>query len=198
MDFLSIEQFKSMSKSGQTSTQTGIRKEFTAEVKTAGDSRVLQFTISTDEVDRTGDRVLIEGWNLEPYKRNGVVLWAHKASELPIARATRVWTEGGKLKATAEFAPADLHPFADTVFRMYQKGFLHAVSVGFLPKKWAWAEDSTRKLGIDFQASELLEFSAVSVPANSGALMDPSLNAAREYAGAVELMLAEVDLGRLQ
>jgi hypothetical protein len=67
--------------------------------------RTLTFTISTSSVDRMGDTIKVDGWKLEQYRKNPVVLWAHDASLLPLAKATKVWTEGQKLKSIAEFTP---------------------------------------------------------------------------------------------
>ena len=35
------------------------------------------FVLSTDEVDRHGDVVSADGWRLEAYRENPVLLWAH-------------------------------------------------------------------------------------------------------------------------
>lgn len=146
---------------------------FPAEIKAAeGDKRELQFTISTETVDRMGDTIKADGWELDAYRKNPVVLWGHDSDSLPVGKATRVWVEGGKLKATAEFTPEGMAKFNDTVFAMLKDGFLNAVSVGFMPKDYKFTEDSDRRFGIDFLKQELLEFSVVSVPANPEALLD--------------------------
>jgi HK97 family phage prohead protease len=171
--FITPEKFKEAVKGGEAPPETGLRKEFIAEVKAeADDSRVLTFTISTASVDRQGDSVAIDGWELGAYRKNPVVLWAHDYTSLPLARSLTEWKEGGALKSRVEFTPAGMARFNDTVFDMYKGGFLSAVSVGFLPTKWAWAEDEGRKYGIDFLAQELLEFSCVPVPANAEALIE--------------------------
>lgn len=180
--FITDEKFKQSLKSEESVEGVGLRKQFIAEVEEVGvedkaekeESRFLTFTISTATVDRAGDVVSIDGWDLENFLKNPVVLWAHSYSILPIARATKVWKHAGKLKATAEFQAFDMPvigPLADAVYQSYKRGFMNAVSVGFLPKKWNWAEDENRKYGIDFDEQELLEFSAVPVPANPEALL---------------------------
>lgn len=86
------------------------------EGKATGDvNRTFTFTISSATVDRMGDSVAVEGWKLDNYKRNPVVLWGHDGSMLPVGRATRVWIQNGKLKATAELAPASVSQYADRV-----------------------------------------------------------------------------------
>lgn len=172
-NFLSLEKFKENAKNGSQS-EHGIRKEFIAEIdkSEADESRVLTFTISTDSIDRHGDSVAIDGWTLENFRKNPVVLWAHDYRSMPVAKSLSEWVEGNKLKARAEFTPKDLSRFNDTVFEMYKQGFMSAVSVGFSPKKWVWAEAEDRRYGIDFVEQELLEFSAVPVPANAEALIE--------------------------
>lgn len=149
-----------------------LRKQFSARVKDVG-QRTLRFTISTNSLDRDGDTINPEGWDLSNYASNPVVLWAHDYRALPVARAMKVWATGTRLMADAKFAEPELYPFADTVYRMYKEGFLSAVSVGFLPKKWAFAEGDDR-YGVDFQEQELLEFSCTPVPSNPEALVAAS------------------------
>lgn len=159
---------------------------FPAEIKVAdGDKRELQFTISTETVDRMGDTIKADGWELDAYRKNPVVLWGHDSDSLPVGKATRVWIEGGKLKATAEFTPEGMAKFNDTVFAMLKGGFLNAVSVGFMPKDYKFTEDSDRRFGIDFLKQELLEFSVVSVPANAEALIDARGASDEEFADAM-------------
>ncbi len=171
--FLSLEKFKEAAKNG-TQPEAGIRKEFIAEIdkSEADESRTLVFTISTDSVDRHGDSVAIDGWTLENFRKNPVVLWAHDYRTMPVAKSLSEWVEGNKLKSRAQFTPKEMSRFNDTVFEMYKQGFMSAVSVGFAPKKWVWAEADDRRFGIDFVEQELLEFSAVPVPANAEALIE--------------------------
>ena len=139
----------------------------------SGDARKLIFTISTASVDRDGDTIAVAGWKLDNYLKNPVVLWSHDRWSLPIAKATRVWVEGGTaLMAEAEFTPEGLVPLNDQVFEMYKTGFLQATSVGFRAIKWTYVDDKDRGYGIDFIEQELFEFSAVTVPANPDAMIE--------------------------
>lgn len=166
-DWKNIDEFRS-----QPSEDARLRKGYTCEVKAIDGSRTLDFLISTDTVDRQGDTVALDGWNFKNYLKNPVVLWAHDYTMLPVARATKLWLSPKGVHATAEFTPAGSILFNDRVFEMYKGGFLSAVSVGFQPTKWAFTEDTGRKFGIDFMEQELLEFSAVPVPANPDALIE--------------------------
>jgi HK97 family phage prohead protease len=139
--------------------------------------RTLIAVVSDDSVDRYGDIIEAAGWDLENFKKNPVIPWAHAtggfftAAELPVGKAEDVWVEGNKLYAKIKFAE---HAKAEDVWQLYKDGFLRAFSVGFLPKKYeAMYEGEGREahfIGYKFQESELLEISAVPVPANPNAL----------------------------
>lgn len=157
-----------------------VRAGVVAEVERAADdaARSMQFTISTETIDRMNDTIDVTGWKLDNFRKNPVVLYGHDGSALPVGKAPRVWIEGKSLKAEVEFTPAGMARFNDTVFDMLKGGFLNAVSVGFAPLKWAWAKAPDRPMGIDFIEQELLEFSIVTIPANPEALVDESTRAA--------------------
>lgn len=171
---ITADEFRAAARDKKLSNEGVLRTFADGVEKSADGSRVLSFTISTEDVDRMGDIISLDGWDLENYQANPVVLWAHQSRDLPIAKAIKIWKHSKKLKASADFVDADMPvvgPLADAVFQMYSKGFLNATSVGMLPKKWAWSEDPARPYGIDFSEHELLEFSAVPIPANPKALL---------------------------
>lgn len=130
--------------------------------------REIEFVLSTGAVDRFGDVVDPRGWQLDAFRRNPVVLWAHQYDELPVAQAlwVRVDQASGALVSRARF-PRGLSPLSDTVWRFYDEGLLTGVSVGFRPIKWAY---NAERGGVDYLEQELLEYSAVPVPANPEAL----------------------------
>ena len=134
-----------------------------------GDYGLLTVVASTGDVDRHGDVILPEGWRLEAYRRNPVVLWAHDYRRPAIGRAAAVWREGDALLAQVEFAPTE---FAGEVAALYRQGYQQGVSVGFRPIRFEERRDarSGAFLGIRFLEQELLEISAAPVPANGRAL----------------------------
>ena len=71
-----------------------------------------------------------------------------------------------------EFMPADISPFADSIYRMVKAGFVKAVSVGFIPLEYSFVNESDRPFGIDFKKQELLEISVCPVPCNPNALQE--------------------------
>jgi len=132
------------------------------------DEHRLRVTITTNTRDRHGDILEPGGAMVASYLKNPVVLWAHEYRTLPIGRATSLVRDGESLKAEILFAPTD---FAREVCGLYAKGFLNAWSVGFLPLEWEVIEDEDGKFtGYHITSWELIEFSAVPVPANPDAL----------------------------
>src|ERR687887_1524822 len=93
-----------------------LRKQYTSAIEKAdGRDRARRFVVSTGAVDRDNDSISADGWDLTNFKRNPVVLWAHKYDELPLAKCSDIGVVNGQLVATAEFAD---HPMADTVLRL--------------------------------------------------------------------------------
>ncbi len=147
---------------------------------------LLTVVASTGEVDRHGDVVSPDGWHLEGYRRNPVILWAHDYRRPAIGRAQAVWQDERALLARLEFAPTE---FAQNIASLYRQGYQRGVSVGFRPLRFEERRDarSGAFLGIRFLEQELLEISAVPVPANDGALLRE--NGSRAAATAVVSLL---------
>jgi HK97 family phage prohead protease len=149
-----------------------------AEPKALPDGRRgFRFCFSDGSVDRMGDIIDPAGWDTRDFLKNPVALWAHDSSSPPIGRASNIKVEGNRLMGDIEFAEKDVYAFAETIYRLVENKFINAVSVGFLPLEWKWAEDDDdRRWGMDFQRQELLEISVVPVPANAHALIEARAN----------------------
>ena len=133
------------------------------------EDQAITFVLSTDDVDRHGDVICADGWVLDSYRENPVLLWAHDYRKPAIGRAAKVWVEPHRLLANMEFAPTQ---FAQEVASLYRSGFQWGVSVGFKPLCYEERRDEKTGafLGLRFLEQELLEVSAVPVPANRNAL----------------------------
>ena len=131
---------------------------------------VLDFRSSDETLDRYGEVIAASGWNLETYKRNPVFQNSHQYGDILFTLGKAVVTElrGGNLFQRIEFA-VDANPMARIAYNLYRGKFLTAVSVGFIPLRW---EDGTEKTGYTrkYLEQELLEVSAVAIPANPNAL----------------------------
>lgn len=136
------------------------------------EARTVDFIASDESVDRYGDIIRVEGWDLRAYKKNPVLLFGHDSSSPPIGTSAAS-VEGKQLIARAQFAPEGVYDFADTIFRLVMAKILRAVSVGFLPTAEPNVirdDKNDRITGFEFIGQELLELSVVPVPANPQAL----------------------------
>jgi len=163
------------------------RATMAIEAKTiSGDEGVMEFVASTNHVDRAGD-IVEQNWDMKSFRKNPVFLYGHSYSDLPVGKIIKLWTEKVESKAAkspgsrrtmirVKFVPSEIHPFAETVRRLYDGGFLKAVSVGFRPlERGEVSAEERNALGMGqygqrFTKSELLEVSAVTVPMNAEAL----------------------------
>jgi len=179
-DIVTFEAFKERLKSSSSTkgVQAGshdmlVRQGFAADIRAIDDAaRTVDWVISTDSVDRSSDSVKVEGWRLDNYRKNPVVLFAHDSDSLPVAQATKVGIEGNTLRSTSLFADAETYAFADTVYKLVRGKFLRAVSVGFIPLKYQWVDDDPKRIfGMDILEQELLEYSIVPIPCNPEALI---------------------------
>ena len=127
-------------------------------------------TIFVNERARQGPDLDVEGLQLENYMRNPVVLWSHdmsgktESAGLPIGRTNRMTNTDGKIEVDFEFLADD--PFADRVRNAWDKGFLKAASVSWLPLESEEGDDGRQR---DIR-SDLLEWSIVSVPSDPDAV----------------------------
>lgn len=134
----------------------------------------LTMIASVQSEDRHGDILVQSGVILDNYLKNPVILNSHNyydATEV-IARATRTEVIGKGKRARIEqdwlFAVNE-NPKAKIIFDLYAGGFLHASSVGFLVRAFA-KDDKGNTDYFTITEWELLEVSAVSVPAQAQAL----------------------------
>jgi HK97 family phage prohead protease len=123
-----------------------------------GDTGTFKMTITTEDVDRYREVILLGGWELDHYNNNPVVLWGHDHFTLPVGVTTNLYVEDGKLIAEGKFAP---HEHAQEIRALYDLGIVRASSVGFIEKE---------REGNIITKAELIEWSFVSVPANPHAL----------------------------
>jgi len=169
---MSMSQFnKWLGKQGVTKGPRCYRIPCKSVTLSVGDGeRKLRVTIATGSRDRHGDILEPGGAQIAAYLKNPVVLWAHEYKKLPIGRCTSLVRDGAALKAEILFAPTE---FAKEVLNLYARGFLRAWSVGFLPLEWDVIENKDGKFGgYHVRSWELIELSAVPVPANADALTD--------------------------
>lgn len=143
--------------------------------------RVLKFVASTDGIKRDGNRVRNDqsSWDFGNFSKNPVMLWTHDygSSERPPMPPIGSWVDwavepdgngGNALVMSGRFAT---HEFADLVYNLYLEGHMRAVSIGWTPLEYQEILDGGKFVGWDFTRNELLECSAVPIPADPDAIM---------------------------
>ncbi len=128
--------------------------------------RTLKIIVTTSRIDRQGDCIETSGLDFSQYLNNPVVLWAHDLQRPPVGRVLEILREGHAVQALVQFADT---AFAREVFSLYAGGFLNAWSIGFLPQRWQRLPEEQGG-GYHILQAEVVEISAVPVPANPEAL----------------------------
>lgn len=114
---------------------------------------------STEDVDRVGESLDVKDWDFKNFKKNPVLQAGHDYKpQFTIGIAKKIVVEGTKVIFEPVFH--NVTQLAREIGEMYQQGYLKAFSVGFIPG------GSEKK-----KKNELLEISAVAVPANPHALV---------------------------
>jgi len=146
--------------------------------KVAGKPRTLRFKGSDDTLDRDNEILTIDGWDIKNYKKNPVFLFAHDHRQPPVGKANKVFIRKGEgVMFDIEFPTKDIYEFGDTIFKLYDNGFMNAVSVGFKPdRKTSDFNDETGTVTVN--KKELWELSAVPVPSNPNGLIQRSAKSA--------------------
>lgn len=155
-----------------TPQEVGRGSRRAASATDSGDSStaILDFTVSNESLDRYGEIISANGWQLANYKRNPVFQNAHQYGDIihTLGKALITDVAGSELVQRVQFA-VEANPIARIAYALYKDGFLNAVSVGFVPLRW---EDGgpKSKFRRRYLEQELLEVSAVAIPANPDAL----------------------------
>ena len=169
---------------GEEERMQPITKFYECEVKEFSEAdKTFTAVASTETIDRDGDILQANGWQLKNYRKNASFLWSHDAYALPLGKSIRTWVEDKKLWFQPKFA-TEIYPFADMVWKMYKGKFLRSFSVRFDPidsEDRELTDEEKRKYGNlfrkpqIFKSQELLEISAVNIPANPDAAKTPEM-----------------------
>lgn len=137
--------------------------------KAPDETGVYTILATTDDVDRDGDVVVPGGVNNLPkyLSENPVILFGHDYRRPPVGKAVAGRITEQAVELDIEFADTE---FGREIKYLYDNGFMNSFSIGFIPRdhkvvgdQWYWT------------SWELLEVSAVPVPANSAANIVRSL-----------------------
>ena len=179
--------------------KNAIRREAPASEKTG--ERTRRFVLSDESVDRYNTTFAADGWELENFSKNPVVLWVHNTRALPLGKAT-ARVENKQLLADVEFFDESMNPDAPRIMAMVDAGVL-GVSVGarIIEAEYNEERESEDEVEnwwnppLDYKRQELLEMSVVTVPGNPNALplRDASLDELRLVTQAVVQRQAGVE-----
>src|SRR5215204_1977236 len=129
------------------------------------ETKKFDFVMSDASVDRYGDVVEADGWELTNFKRHPIALFNHDINQ-PIGLWKDVRVDRGELRGRLVLAEG-ASPDIDKLAKLIDLGVLKAVSVGVKPLE---REPIKQGKGVRYKRQELLECSLVTVPANPNAL----------------------------
>ena len=140
--------------------------------------RTVRFKISSEVVDRDGDILIAKGCDFTNFAKNPQFLNFHNYHEFPLGIPKNWGIEGKSVYCDVYFPTIDelsserenaseKAKLVDFTYHCYKTGMLNAVSVGFIAKD---VEPIKETGGFKILEWELLEFSAVAVPANQDAI----------------------------
>jgi len=146
-------------------------------------TRQLNMIGSDESVDRDGDVIMVNGWDLNNFLKNPVFLWSHVyhgPESVPLARAIKVIKRRtpARLDFVLQFPTEGINPFADMILSLYNEKIINASSVGFIPREWKPMDENSSEMDMMFGAGrrfvkqELLELSGCAVPCNPAALQN--------------------------
>lgn len=135
--------------------------------KQSTSERGLEFVLSDASIDRYGDTISIDGWDLELFRKNPICLFGHSA-DFPIGVWEDLSVRDGALRGNLRLAPPDTSPRIAEIHKLVDAGVLRACSVGFIPLESAPRAGSSG--GTHFKRQQLVEVSLCAVPANGNAL----------------------------
>jgi len=129
------------------------------------------YVMSDESVDRMGEVIQADGWDLAGFKNNPIGLLNHHADAI-IGRWANVRVEGKRLLARFVFADEGTSATVDMARKLWHQKILRGASVGFRAmKREPLNEDADPHFGpFRYLKQQLLECSLVSVPANANAM----------------------------
>jgi HK97 family phage prohead protease len=175
-----------VSVSERTTNEMPLTRKFVnvARIESETNKNEIEGYISTVDIDHSGDIVIPDGFIFDVYQKNPIVLFQHDSSKLPIGKATHLVIDKKGVKARIEFA--DTYEARD-IEKLIRGEFLNSFSIGFIPVKYVlrgepefeivnkeiMAKYPSYKGNADriIQKTLLLEFSVVTIPDNSNAVV---------------------------
>ena len=156
---------------------------------------IISAVVSTEDVDRDGDVIRQEGWDLTHFSAHPILLSSHNYRGLTnqIGEWIRMAVEDNQLVGHAKYYIGEGNEEADWGFKLATKGRA-AFSVGFVPDMAKAKQiEAGGNLSYEYQGQELLEVSQVTVPSNPQALQAmKGMNLHPDVEVLVEEMLGDI------
>lgn len=140
--------------------------------------RTVTFITSTSAIDRYSSRIRTEGIDVSNFERCPVIGFGHDLygsffgppqMENVVGRSVAIRKGIAQMEQDIEFASESVNPKGERCFQMVTNRFLHAASIGFIPKQIVVEVEDERQVPV-ITKCELLETSIVPIPANPEAL----------------------------
>lgn len=132
------------------------------------EQRTITGVATTPSPDRVGD--IVDPLGVK-FQNPMPLLWQHQSSK-PVGQVKFDKPTKDGITFTARMPtvgePGTLKDRIDEAWQSIKLGLVRAVSIGFRPLKYAFMDDG----GIEFQESEVLELSLVTIPANADAMIE--------------------------
>lgn len=148
-----------------TAVKAGVPALHKTVIAKASSNNPLEYIMSDGSVDRVGDIIDPDGWQISDFMSNPIALFNHD-TRFVVGKWADVRVENGKLRGRLELMRKGISERLDEVISAVEAGILRAVSVGFRALKSEPMDNG----GFRFTKSELMECSLVSIPANPNAL----------------------------
>jgi HK97 family phage prohead protease len=130
-----------------------------------------KFVAATSQLARDGHVLEPAGMDVDNFLRSGTIFFDHNPQQ-PVARpVSAALNADGNLEIEVEWPPEGVSARADEVRGLVKAGVLRAGSVGFDPVEFEPLNPKKPGGGLHITRSELLEFSIVGVPADTGAVV---------------------------
>lgn len=141
---------------------SGLSIDVKTSLKKSND-KLFHAVFSTERKDRHGE-IVYQEWDLKNFKKNPVYIDSHNYSSIDfiIGKVHKLKIKDKKLEGDIEFAKSN--PRGLMAYNMAEEGFINTSSVGFIPNEFDKNGNITK--------ADLLEISAVGVPANPEALYE--------------------------
>lgn len=153
--------------------RAGLRAGLKCEAKAIEGEPVMEFIATDETVDRYNEVIRLDGWQLDNYRANPVVVDSHDYSSITriLGSSEDVAIKNGKMTNRVRFAVDN--ELGLLALKLARGGFLRSQSVGFIPLEFTRGKQGEPDR--TYIKQELLEISLVAIPANPGATIGAAL-----------------------